>query len=150
MIGLGVAVFLMMKGYLPEVKQHLPSPDSQTSGPATWGEQDRPLSVPVSDGTPAKALEDVVVIPFNDPETAVAILDRHRDELACVLIDPLPHRVGLMPATAEFVGPLGQRQNLIAVDPTRNERNPRKLSVQSGQQTIRTAAFDLRIERNRA
>ncbi len=79
---------------------------SQTSGPATWGDQDRPLSVPVADGTPAKALEDVVVIPFNDPETAVAILDRYRDELACVLIDPLPHRVGLMPATAEFVGVL--------------------------------------------
>ena len=79
---------------------------SQTSGPANWGDQDRPLSVPVADGTPAGALEDVVVIPFNDPETALAILDRHRDDLACVLLDPLPHRVGLMPATSEFVGAL--------------------------------------------
>ena len=31
LIGLGVAVFLMIKGYLPEVKQHLPSPDSSSS-----------------------------------------------------------------------------------------------------------------------
>ncbi len=79
---------------------------SQTSGPANWGEKDRPLSVAVADGTPAGALEDVVVIPFNDPETALAILDRHRDDLACVLLDPLPHRVGLMPATSEFVDAL--------------------------------------------
>ena len=64
------------------------------------------MSVPVADGTPARALEDVVVIPFNDPGTAVAILDRHRDDLACVLLDPLPHRVGLMPASSEFVGVL--------------------------------------------
>lgn len=79
---------------------------SQTSGPANWGDHDSPMSVPVAEGTPAKALEDVVVIPFNDPETAVAILDRHRNELACVLVDVLPHRVGLMPATPEFVGVL--------------------------------------------
>lgn len=34
LIGLGVAVFLMLKGYLPEIKQNLPSPGSQSSGPA--------------------------------------------------------------------------------------------------------------------
>jgi len=33
LIGLGVAVFLMVKGYLPEIKQHLPSLDSKSSGP---------------------------------------------------------------------------------------------------------------------
>lgn len=31
LIGLGFAVFLMIKGYLPEVKQHLPSVDSNSS-----------------------------------------------------------------------------------------------------------------------
>jgi cell division protein FtsN len=31
LIGLGVAVFLMIKGYLPEVKQHLPSLDSTSA-----------------------------------------------------------------------------------------------------------------------
>jgi len=29
LIGLGVAVFLMVKGYLPEIKQHLPTVDSE-------------------------------------------------------------------------------------------------------------------------
>lgn len=76
---------------------------SQTAQPANWGEIDSPASVPVAHGTPASALDDVVVIPFNDLPRARAILDRHAEELACVLLDPLPHRVGLIPASADFV-----------------------------------------------
>ncbi len=72
---------------------------SQTSTPANWGRDDSPASVPVAYGTPAKALEDVVVIPFNDTDKARTILDRHGDEIACVLVDVLPHRVGLLPAS---------------------------------------------------
>ena len=76
---------------------------SQTASPATWGDIDAPASVPVAYGTPASALNDVVIIPFNDPERAIAILDRHAEELACVLVDLMPHRVGLVPASPEFV-----------------------------------------------
>ncbi len=76
---------------------------SQTSNPDNWGDINRPVSVPVAYGTPASALNDVVVIPFNDAEAAVNILNQHKDELACVLLDLLPHRVGLIPASQEFV-----------------------------------------------
>ncbi len=76
---------------------------SQTAKPTNWGDAHQPASVPVAHGTPAAALNDVVVIPFNDPERAIAILDQHAGELACVLLDLLPHRVGLIPASAEFV-----------------------------------------------
>jgi len=79
---------------------------SQTATPADWGESDRPASVPVCAGTPASALAEVVVLPFNDAERAVALLDRHAERIACVLIDPMPHRVGLTPATEAFVGAL--------------------------------------------
>ncbi len=81
---------------------------SQTASPATWGDADNPASVPVAHGTPLSALSDVVIIPFNDPERAIAILDRHAEQLACVLLDPLPHRVGLVPATADFVQALSR------------------------------------------
>jgi glutamate-1-semialdehyde 2,1-aminomutase len=81
---------------------------SQTAQPANWGDADSPRSVPVSHGTPQGALDDVVVIPFNNIEVALAILDQHADELACVLIDPLPHRVGFIPANAEFIEALRQ------------------------------------------
>ena len=76
---------------------------SQTPQPANWGAADHPASVPVAYGTPANALADVVVLPFNDPEHALAILDEHPGEIACVLLDLMPHRVGLKPADAEFV-----------------------------------------------
>ncbi len=79
---------------------------SQTATPANWGDPDRPASVPVCAGTPASALVEVVVLPFNDAERAAALLDRHAERIACVLIDPVPHRVGLTPATEAFVGAL--------------------------------------------
>ena len=76
---------------------------SQTSNPDNWGDQNRPASNPVAYGTPAAALDDVIVIPFNDAEKALAILDKYGKELACVLIDLVPHRVGLTPATQDFI-----------------------------------------------
>lgn len=76
---------------------------SQTANPSNWGDIDKPSSIPVAVGTPEKALEDVVIIPFNDVERAIKILDQHKDEIACILVDLLPHRVGLIPASDEFV-----------------------------------------------
>lgn len=76
---------------------------SQSPNPGTWGDIDHPKSVPLAHGTPNSALEDVVIIPFNDPERAIAILDENAADLACVLLDLMPHRVGLRPADAEFV-----------------------------------------------
>ena len=76
---------------------------SQTSKPENWGDIDKPASVPVTYGTPPSALSDVVIIPFNDCERAKSILDGYAGKLACVLIDPMPHRVGVVPATSEFV-----------------------------------------------
>ncbi len=76
---------------------------SQTPSPDTWGNIDQPNSVPVAHGTPNSALEDVVIIPFNDIKRAIARLDLYKDELACVLLDLMPHRVGLRPAEPEFV-----------------------------------------------
>lgn len=76
---------------------------SQSAQPSNWGPAEHPASVPVARGTPASALNDVIVIPFNDIKTALAILDEHAGELACVLVDPLPHRVGLIPAAHDFI-----------------------------------------------
>jgi glutamate-1-semialdehyde 2,1-aminomutase len=81
---------------------------SQTPRPKNWGRADHPASVPVAYGTPANALADVVVLPFNDPEHAVAILDEHPGEIACVLLDLMPHRVGLKPADPAFVTALSE------------------------------------------
>ncbi|MCA9300367.1 MAG: aminotransferase class III-fold pyridoxal phosphate-dependent enzyme, partial [Phycisphaerales bacterium] len=76
---------------------------SQAPTAATWGEAERPNSVGLVRGTPRSALDDVVVLPFNDVEHAIARLNAHADEIACVLLDLMPHRAGLRPAEASFV-----------------------------------------------
>jgi glutamate-1-semialdehyde 2,1-aminomutase len=76
---------------------------SQDSTPDNWGPIDRPNRVPLVHGTPASVLDETVVIPFNDADRALRLLDEHRGHLACVLLDLMPHRAGLVPADPEFV-----------------------------------------------
>ena len=76
---------------------------SQTPNPGNWGSVDHPNNVPVVHGTPNSALDDVVIIPFNDVERALSILDEHAEDLAGVLLDLMPHRVGLNPVEPEFL-----------------------------------------------
>ena len=80
---------------------------SQTAAPNTWGAVERPASVPVASGTPASALAEVVVVPFNDTARALAILEAHSADLAGIVIDLIPHRVGVIPAEEGFVNALG-------------------------------------------
>ena len=75
---------------------------SLDSAPKSWGNAD-PNSVAYSAGTPRSVLDEVIIIPFNRPEESEKILAAHADELACVLVDPMPNRAGLMPATTEYL-----------------------------------------------
>jgi glutamate-1-semialdehyde 2,1-aminomutase len=74
---------------------------SMGSTPENWGND--PRSVPYSEGTPKSVMDEVVVIPFNDAKAAERILGPHAEELACVLIDPMPNQAGLVPGTQEFL-----------------------------------------------
>lgn len=76
---------------------------SQVANPSNWGDIDNPNSVPLAFGTPQGVLDNVVIFPYNDIERTIAILDKHADQIACVLIDPVPHRVGLIPGANEFI-----------------------------------------------
>lgn len=76
---------------------------SQKAKPENWGNQEQPNKVPVVEGTPERALDDVVIIPFNDIERSLAQLEKNKSSLSCVIIDPLPHRVGLIPGSKEFI-----------------------------------------------
>jgi glutamate-1-semialdehyde 2,1-aminomutase len=115
---------------------------SQTARPENWGRTERPASVPVSRGTPRSVLDDVVIIPFDDAERALRILEEHADDLACVLIDPLPHRVGLAPADPAYVRALRDWTTahgaLLVVDEVITFR-----SEYGGGQTWYDVAFDL-------
>jgi glutamate-1-semialdehyde 2,1-aminomutase len=76
---------------------------SLSSTPPEWGSVIAPTSIAYAKGTPPAVLEDVVVLPFNRPEAAVARIEREAASLAAVLLDPLPNRAGLMPGRADFL-----------------------------------------------
>lgn len=70
--------------------------------PAAWG-GNAPVSVAYAKGTPNNVLADVVTIPFNDIEAAVSLIREHGRDLACVLVDPMPNRAGLVPADKAYL-----------------------------------------------
>ncbi len=76
---------------------------SQTANPTNWGDINKPNSVPLAHGTPKGVLDDVIIIPFNDTERAIKILDTQAEHIAAILIDPVPHRIGMFPVTDEFI-----------------------------------------------
>ena len=76
---------------------------SQSPSPANWGDIDHPNRVPLVHGTPQSVLDEVAVFPFNDTERTIRILDENAGRLACVLLDLMPHRVGLNPADHAYV-----------------------------------------------
>ncbi|TMC09325.1 MAG: aminotransferase class III-fold pyridoxal phosphate-dependent enzyme [Chloroflexi bacterium] len=83
-----------------EVSTH---PDPASAGPA-----DRPVARPDSIGTPAWALEQTVVLPFNDPGAAELILREEAGRVAAVILEPIIGAGGVIAATPEFLSRLRQ------------------------------------------
>src|SRR5258708_34011701 len=67
------------------------------------GPSDAPFAVPDSIGTPEWALENVVVLPFNDADAAEAIIRRHASALAAVILEPIIGAGGVIAARPEFL-----------------------------------------------
>lgn len=77
---------------------------SNYSSPENWGND--PASVPVNAGTPTGVPDEVVVLPGNDVESTLRILDAHGGEIAAVIVDPVPPRNGMVPLRSEYVSAL--------------------------------------------
>jgi len=70
--------------------------------PDNWGDSKRPRSVAHSNGAPTGVLNDVLVLPFNDIEGSIRLLEENKNELAGILFDPLVFRMGFLQATPEY------------------------------------------------
>src|SRR5207249_1514911 len=81
-----------------EVSTH---PAAGEGGPA-----EEPEAVADSLGTPAWAIEEVVVLPFNHPDAAERIIRREGLALAAVIVEPIIGAGGVIAATPEFLGRL--------------------------------------------
>lgn len=78
-----------------EVSTH---PDVAAAGPA-----EAPVAQPDSIGTPEWALDQVVVLPYNNPDAAEAIIRREAGELAAVILEPIIGAGGVIAATPAFL-----------------------------------------------
>jgi glutamate-1-semialdehyde 2,1-aminomutase len=67
------------------------------------GPPDAPVARPDSTGTPGWVLEQTVVLPFNNPDAAEAILRRHGSEVAAVILEPVIGAGGVIAATPDFL-----------------------------------------------
>lgn len=74
---------------------------SLDSDPSNWG--DTPNAVPYVRGTPKAVLADTVILPFNDAERCAAIIAAHGEDLACVVLDALASRLGMVRAEPDFL-----------------------------------------------
>ena len=75
--------------------------------PEDWG-KNAPVSVAYAKGTPPNVLADTLTIPFNDIDAAVSLIREHGPDLACILVDPMPNRAGLVPADKAYLEALRQ------------------------------------------
>ncbi len=74
--------------------------------PGRAGPPEAPISLPVDKSVPESVLRDTLVVPFNDPERAVARIAAHAAEVACVIVEPMLGGLGMIPGTREFLAAL--------------------------------------------
>jgi glutamate-1-semialdehyde 2,1-aminomutase len=61
---------------------------------------------PESAGMLSAAVESTVVVSFNDPAAFREAMETHGDDLAAVIVEPIPHSVGCLLPTEEFLDAL--------------------------------------------
>lgn len=70
--------------------------------PGDWGPGDAPAVVVEPGCVPAIA-RDVVVLPWNHRRACERLIEQNREQLAAVLVDPLPMRLGLIAPAPGFL-----------------------------------------------
>ena len=75
---------------------------SLTPDPETWGDPCSPRSIGALGSTP-QSTEDVLVLPWNDIQACVDLIEANRDTLAALIFDPLPASLGLVAPKPGFI-----------------------------------------------
>jgi glutamate-1-semialdehyde 2,1-aminomutase len=61
------------------------------------------LGIPSTPGVPAVVAADTIVCRYNDLETVTAAVERHGEELACVVVEPVAGNMGVVPPASGFL-----------------------------------------------
>lgn len=74
-----------------------------------------PRALPDSVGVPPEAGESVLVAPFNDAERAVAMIERHADALAAVIVEPLQRVLRPEPGFLAALRDVTRRHGIVLI-----------------------------------
>ncbi len=75
---------------------------SNWPSPEAFGPRNAPNTVAGSAGLSEDAGR-CLVLPFNDTEASVALIDEHKDELAAIVLEPILIDIGFVPATRDYL-----------------------------------------------
>jgi len=67
------------------------------------GDLSAPNTVPTSAGIPRSRIADTVIAPFNEPEIVEQILERHRGEIAAIIVEAVQFNIGVVPPLPGFL-----------------------------------------------
>ena len=97
--------------------------------PTQAGPADAPVPVPSHLGMTAGADDQVVVLPYNDPETVELILREHQDELAAVIYDGKPAALEVPYEFSQFIRDVTRELGiyLVADEYSRLHGGPRRV-----------------------
>jgi glutamate-1-semialdehyde 2,1-aminomutase len=76
--------------------------------PENWGPADKPAAPPLGHGTPQSLLDQAVILPFNNTAATLARLQENAKDLAAVIIDPMPARLGFAQARKDYLEAIRQ------------------------------------------
>jgi len=99
-------------GYYDYVQVSVGSPSN------AWGPDDAPASVPVSGGLAPSAVDEVLVLPWNDAEAVERLLTPHAHSIAALIFDPLANRSGMAapePGFLAFLTDITRRLGIVLI-----------------------------------
>lgn len=66
----------------------------------------RPFAAPASLGLSPESLDNVLVLPFNEPESAARLIEQQSEHLAAVIVEPVMGSAGMIPAEQSYLDTL--------------------------------------------
>ena len=73
------------------------------SPPAGRLDPEGPTAIPEWPGQPPSILQEVLVLPYNDPEASELAILRHKADLSCVIMEPVASNIGYIPGRPDFL-----------------------------------------------
>ena len=83
--------------------------------PAAAGSRKRPKSVAWSSGVPPMVMKHVVVLPWNDIDACIKILEKHGSDIAALIIDPMLANAGMIPVREGFLEGLREATQRLGI-----------------------------------